>query len=209
MMKIIRSTIVSLLTALITVVIIFGSYSLFAQTPESKVILGVVESAYHDDMNDFFNGKLEKLVDLLDDPNAKFYESENFLAPKKSEDCGEENLSTYCLSIEALDKYLAYVDKLNGMRSSLDFESTDSAQLLLQNLSSRNVKINQEIENAKKVLEATLAAYNEFRLAYPMHKEYEKIINNLVKYKIALEDIRRQVREFPLRFIDATSADCE
>lgn len=205
-MKIIKNIFISLFTAIITLGIIYGGYTIYAQSSFTGL-----QNSYHISMNSFFNTKFADMADILDDSDTPFYENENFNAPENSEDCGDDNIGTYCVSIKALDLYLEYVRSLNALKGSIDDVKSDatSMDMMLQIMSNRNMDIDQEILNAKIVLEATISAYNEFKLAYPMHEQYQKVISNLAQYQIALQKIRRQVREFPLRFIDATSSQCE
>ncbi|NIA02276.1 MAG: hypothetical protein GWP15_02750, partial [Nitrospirae bacterium] len=72
----------------------------------------------------------------------------------------------------------------------------------------RGDEIDKDAKDSKIVLEAAVNVYKEFQSAYPMHKKYKEIINNLTKYKIALGKIRKQTDTFPLRFVDATSDQC-
>ncbi|MBI4231647.1 hypothetical protein HY605_00320 [Candidatus Peregrinibacteria bacterium] len=66
----------------------------------------------------------------------------------------------------------------------------------------------EEEGKAMQSMKATVGAYNEYRLAYPMHKKYEEVIDNLIEYKDATEDIKQEVMQFPGKFIDATTSQC-
>lgn len=225
-MKFYKKISVTFLSAALTMLLIYGGYNvIYAEDgtggteedgtesfEDSSMKFDDIKRLYHISMNGFFNEKLGKLVDLLDDEEKDPLNDPNFKAPEKVEDCGKDNVSTYCVAYEALDRYMRYIETLAEVRNNV-FEITEGDQVLTANLlatltANRNKRIDEEIDNAKMVMEATLDAYNEFRLAYPMHREYKKIINNLVKYRRELELIKRQARQFPLRFVDATTADC-
>lgn len=209
--------------------LIYGSYTIYAaggktkpNFRDAKDFYGAFD-AYHMEMNDYFNGKIEKLNLLVKDNG--FYQNpekkKNFLPPANIIDkddvstilskCGEDNVSTYCVSIGALDKYVSYLRKLDELKDSLDFSGGDSVSKgeLIASLGQNKQKFNAEAQEAKKVMEGTVQAYNEFRLAYPMHRKYEEIITQLVKYKLALKDIRKRAAQFPQKFIDASTSQCE
>jgi hypothetical protein len=68
--------------------------------------------------------------------------------------------------------------------------------------------ITREKVAAKEALDQTLSAYNELRVAWPMHKEYMTIYASLLKYRDKLVEVRHQVESFPSKFIDATTTKC-
>lgn len=68
--------------------------------------------------------------------------------------------------------------------------------------------IDRELDMANLGLDKSLAAYNEFNIAYPLHIEYKAMIENLEKYRNALAKIRTQVTEFPSRFVNASTTAC-
>lgn len=229
-MKLFKNISVTFFTALITVMFIYGGYTIYAAGDEkvkadfryAKDFYGAFD-AYHMEMNDYFNSKIEKLNLLVEDNG--FYQNpekkKNFLPPANIIDkdnvgailskCGEDNVSTYCVSIGALDKYTGYLRKLDELKNSLDFSGGDSVSKneLIASLSQNKQQFNAEVFEARKVMEGTAQAYNEFRLSYPMHRKYEEIITQLVKYKLALKDIRKRVAQFPQKFIDATTSQCK
>lgn len=228
-MKLYKNILITFLTAIIAIAVLYGGYTIYAEDGYTFKIQGLsfreVFDAYHGGMNDYFNGKISKLNTLLDKP--EFYLEDDFIVPDIdpvnddfaaiSEKC-KENVSTYCVAIGALDRYIEYVKVLNNLLGTLaNEESEDSAFMsgvknigaLLETTEERNKKINAEFSEAKEVLEAAIAAYNEYRLAYPLHKRYEQIIKDLIKYKLALKAIRREATFFPIKFIDATSSQCE
>ncbi|MFC1615502.1 hypothetical protein ACFL21_00020 [Patescibacteria group bacterium] len=219
-MKILKQLIIGLVSAIFTSVVILGAYTIYAEDTydfEATVFDGLltVKAAYHTEMNDYFNDKIEKLVEILEED--KFYNNENFIAPQGvnldnyQELCVEENVSSYCVAMGALDRYVAYTTTLSGITGyliSFDYEQTGTKYDLLSQSEYFNEDITIELEESKRVMEGTVAAYNEFRLAYPMHIKFEDIINSLMKYRIALKDIRKQVKKFPTKFVDATSVTC-
>ncbi|MBL4694684.1 hypothetical protein JKY72_04920 [Candidatus Gracilibacteria bacterium] len=162
-------------------------------------------------MNELFNQRIEKLVEILDKKN--YWEDPNFLAPERAEDCGEDNVSTYCLSNDALHGLMDFLEDMNLRKGefaeSFWISSNNRSIDVLAATALKNIQIDKEMADAERTLDAALAVYNEFSLAYVMHERYEDIIKNLVKYKLALEDVRKEVQEFPGRFIDATSEICE
>ncbi len=176
-----------------------------------------VKSLYHDEMNEFFNKKLEVLLGLLKKEN--FEKEQNFQVPGNvdvenyKELCNADNVSTYCVSMQALDIYVGYTKVLDRVKSYLPFElpggDNGVISTVFKESGKRDAAIAAEVVNARKVMEATIGAYNEFRLAYPMHKKYQQIIKDLVKYKQKIKHIRSEVIEFPIKFVDATSTACK
>ncbi len=240
-MNILKNIFIGLFSALLTAMFLLMGFSFLASAEESEneepdrdyysfesVSLGYyfIKEEYHADMNDYFNTRLEKLTDLLDDPKM-------FTNPEKrklidpppdvnagnykekcefDEEKGPKNLSTFCTAMGALDIYINYVRQLDEQKGKLPVMDFAAAVITVNevfNLKEQQDKdIVQEVAKAELVLNSTLNAYNEFRLAYPMHKKYEKIIIDLTKYKLALKKIRLQVDTFPNKFIDATSTVC-
>lgn len=224
MKKLLKNILVTFLSTIVTIVMVYGGYTIYAQedyTFEDAGFFDLTMSLYHAGMNSYFNERMAKLVDFLEDDEINPFEDEKFKAPESYEDCDEDNVSSFCVAVFALDIYIAYVEKLESLKSIVetrteeqleasgeDYLIFENSALLFGYTSEKNQKIDEEIVDAKMVMEATVAAYNEFRLAYPLHKEYHKTITNLAFYQRYLTKVYRQAREFPLRFIDSTSSQC-
>jgi hypothetical protein len=217
-MKIFKNILITFLSAFVTIVLVYGGYNIYASADDSNGFdedFTALSYEYHNDMNDFFNEKIEYLVEILEEED--FFENEDFIVPEGVdsknyvEKCGETNVSTYCVAIEALDIYIGYLEDLNVVKGSLSTVEIDLPTVsdMVEEISVRDEGIESEVSDAKTVMFAAVAAYDEFKTAYPMHKKYKEIIENLVKYKIAVKKIANQTVEFPLRFIDATSSTCE
>lgn len=232
-MKTYKSIFVTFFSAIITVFLVYGGYTIYAEDDFYSIfdegysfrLDGISFSSafdrYHDTMNKMFNVKLAKMYGILEDPD--FYKKhKDLLYPpldidqKKDnlqtiiEKCGE-NVSTYCVSMLGTDMYLQYLQKMTDLRPTL--EQVDEAILPVQHLiavtAERNERMDQEVERARQALEGTLAVYNEYRLAYPLHKKYEQIIKDLIKYKLALKDLRLETAQFPGKYVDTTSDQCK
>lgn len=171
-----------------------------------------VKILYHEQMNDYFNKKIGAFVDTeLDDP-AQF-------PPTDGGICTEENVSTYCVSMGALDRYVAYMKTLNGVSSTVlslskDIPMTPGAPTnlltsILSAATSTDDLIKKERNDSLSTMEATINAYNEFRMAYPMHLKYKEIISDLYKYRDLLSDFRSKVSSFPAEFSSVTSDSCK
>ena len=148
----------------------------------------------------------------------------------------ENNYSTFCVAVTFLKDptigHLSYRNALNCRKIMLfdtrqeveDFRSysdamvlgeeneeatarTYQAQVILEN-SSRIQGIETELRASKLALDQTLSAYNELRTAWPMHKQYVTVYENLLKYRDKLVEIRHQVEEYPSKFIDVTTTSC-
>ncbi len=92
-----------------------------------------------------------------------------------------------------------------------DYESTVSASLLTQRAvqaSTRLKVIDMELSASKETLDQTLSAYDALRTAWPMHQKYMAIYQSLLKYRDKMSEIRHQTDQFPSKFIDATTTQC-
>ncbi|MFH1533656.1 MAG: hypothetical protein ABID64_01885 [Nitrospirota bacterium] len=222
----IKHLVISFVAAIVTIFAVYGGYSIYAADTsadynkfyEFKNVNNsdgfiFLKSQYHSDMNDYFNFKFAQLTELVD-KEVKFYDHKDFKAPESDtnllENC-KTNVSTYCVAIGATDLYIAYLEKLNAMKGTMPTtvtSSSSSIKLVVDLVATRGDEIDKDAKDAKIVLEAAVNVYKEFQSAYPMHKKYKEIIDNLTKYKIALGKIREQTDTFPLRFVDATSDQC-
>ncbi len=188
-----------------------------------SVGLGSIKMIYHMYMNAYFAGKFQQLHDILEsgrdyhDPNVvpEFHPPQKDFNPSLEsvddlvEKCGEENVSTVCVSMRATQIYMDYVEHLQGLEDFFTVGLNDDFTTLINDLSGRAEQINEELEEAKFVMEATLAAYNEFRLAFPMHQKYQEIYKELVVYKNELEAITAEAAKFPGKFVDVSSDQCK
>lgn len=221
-----KHILVTLITSVITAVLAYSGYTLYAATYEFQnngVDFDATFGAYHGEMNDYFNGKLEQLVKIVNDNPDTFTDNKFFKVPPDIDvvkdsletvltKCGKENVSGYCVSMGALSRYMNYAKKLEVIGNSLppitNSGSTTTMELL-NRANSQKEKVLVEATQARQVMEATVQTYNEFMGAFPMHKKYEVIIQNLIKYKLSLKTIKNQVMRFPGKFIDSSSSQCE
>lgn len=230
-MKFLKKIPITLLTAFITMMLVYGGYTIYAEKKYDfeNAIDARVMTAYHDEMNKLFNGKLSSAVKILKNPEgvnspllkspctaSEFKEKGGIDKCEKKCMDNPENASTYCVSVQAMDRYMRYIALLNSIQGSVNFESlgwtelriTPITETLYKEVLNRNTAIDTDIETSRRVMEATLAAYDEFLTAYPIHMRYKTIIGNLIKYKNKLRDIRTEVIKFPSTFIDTTSTKC-
>lgn len=197
--------------SLLVLVVMVATSATFSVFASSEKVLSSADgkiNAYHEKMNNLFNEKIEKLGEILDEEN--FFMNPDFKGPKDPNKCDENNVSTYCVSVEATKIYIDFINQMEATKNELPLDSGATTSMELLNAkAARDEKINIELESAKQVLDATLSAYNEYRLAYPLHKKYVTLINNLTKYRSGLESTTRQVSKFPGKFIDSTSTQCK
>lgn len=171
-----------------------------------------VRTQYHADMNDLFNENIAIFVDTM--KKSTLEQSRNILEPPQSDDVcfakDKPNVSTYCVALKGTKKFIQYQKALNKRRGKVnDIETTQRSQAgIVDNVIMNASVMDDEAETARKALDTALQAYNEFRLAYPLHTEYQRLIPTLQKYRDALNVIRDKVETFPPKFIDATSSQC-
>lgn len=213
--------------ALATYFALYSGYALFA-SDESYTFekpgmgYGLVKYTYHFGMSMYFNEKIEKMLKMdLDDPNQ---------LPPEGDECPKDNVSTYCVAIGGLDRYVKYVDTLDRVKSFFDplnmkveelleFEPTLLKYLTLGTTGLGDISVSQvlglsallsdaiekEKDSAYAVMDMTISAYNELRLAYPMHKKYLHLIDLLYKYRNQVRSVRRESMKLPTKYTDATS----
>lgn len=186
---------------------------------------------YHKTINDKFNAYIKLM--LAAGPGTP-----DGLPPATPEECTESNYSTFCVGRDLLSNptygYMAYHKALscskysffetakekNAWDTYMEATSTASQSQDVQEaesnyqgarvlmISARLEAITREIESSKRALDQTLAAYNELRTAWPLHKKYMEIYKSLVTYRDKISEIRHQAEEFPSKFIDATTTKC-
>jgi hypothetical protein len=148
--------------------------------------------------------------------------------------CPPENFSTYCVAQTLYNDPAIGYKTLRDIMTCRKYEMFETAKdgdlyfsgkwLMSKDASQEVNKIYQEqkaitvgvkmqvIEDkllqAKKAMDQTLAAYDQLRIAWEMHKTYIQIYKKLIKYRDLLKQIRRAVEIFPAKFIDASSTKC-
>lgn len=159
--------------------------------------------SYHTEMNDFFNKKIKALTD-----------KEGTLTPADGKNC-KDNVTTYCVAKEATDMFFAYKEELLAEKSNLQEEIKKAQasgdvfqQRLIQYNSQKSSGIDEELISAEKTLNMTIEAYNELQIAYPLHVQYQEMINNLETYRYQLDSIEGLTKNFPKVFVNATTTSC-
>lgn len=209
---------------------LYGSYTIYAvervDLYNPDLSYWEVFDLYHGQMNDLFNERLEEMVVLLDsddyfrNPEKKarltippeidrVNDSLATIVAKCQANEEAVNVSSYCVSMEALQYYQDYLKRLELMKGELTAEPDSNVDSLLLEVADKNSAAELEADRAKDVLTATMSAYEEFANAYPMHQKYREVMTSLLKYKLALKDVRKEVQFFPTKFVDATSSYCQ
>jgi len=158
--------------------------------------------AYHSKMNDLMNSKIEILVSGT--PNDSQMNSDGV--------CSSENVSTYCLAEEMVDEYIEFRAGLED-HAIYATDAGDTDTMVLSTVSTkakaRGQLITLEQENAIKIMDMALAAYNELQIALPLHNSYKQTIEDLENYNSALGEFRTEVTEWENDFIDVSTTDCK
>lgn len=173
---------------------------------------------YHTNMNKMFNRYIDKLLDEELDREAT--------APPQNGDCTEDNVSTYCLSMEAVDEYQAFIEGLKTHEGFYndkieDTEAADAetegyletldviyAESAFDEYAQRISLVDSQRDIALQVMDTALATYNELQVFYALHVEYEGMIEALEAYRDGLADVRKQVEKYPIKFTDRSTTDC-
>ncbi len=158
---------------------------------------------YHLKANDIVN---EYVSDLVNEENV------DVTYPSKKKGCTEDNRSTYCLSQALSDELFLLELSLAGRTNELDeleFTETTTLNEALDAAGSQQNTIGDELENARKTLDAVLVAYNEAQQVYPIHEELMSFFEELEKYTNGLAEVRSSVEVLPARFHNASTIECQ
>lgn len=160
--------------------------------------------AYHGEMNELFNKNVEALV-----------EGTGSLEMPENDNC-DNNISTYCVAKTAADMLFTYKEELLIEKSSLDEEVKQAQadgdtffQVIFEANREKAQNIDNELITAEKVLNLALSAYNEMQVAYPLHRQYLDMIDNLEVYRANLEGIENYTKSYPNLFVNATTTQCQ
>lgn len=181
---------------------------------------------YHEDMNEAFNRYIKMmLAEQAKNPNdvngKPLANSQACLDPANA-----KNYSTYCVAVNLLERYDNFRTALEGKRN-LIFETeqqksgtqksaekalSSAAELTLiptiDRVISRNITTDEQINIAKKTLDQTLSAYDQLRLAWPLHQKYVQIYKDLETFRDNLVKVRQQTDVYPAKFVDVTTSKC-
>lgn len=166
-------------------------------------------TAYHTRMNELFNDKIDLLINN--------YDKAVDTVPEISQECEENNVSTYCLSELAVKEFFSFREAMIARKQEFEVPSKIEGEIKqdqlitdLANLQTgKDELISTEIDVAYETMDSALKAYNELHRAYPLHKKYKEIIKELEKYRDMLTEIRHQIEFFPNKFIDASTTQCK
>jgi len=106
-----------------------------------------------------------------------------------------------------------YVDAMVCLGGVCDQAQKDKAQVSYQTQKALEVSAdltfaNEEIRFSKNALDQMLSAYDQLRVAWPIHAKYVEIYADLEKYRDKIVDIRHQTDVFPKKFVDLTTTAC-
>jgi hypothetical protein len=123
----------------------------------------------------------------------------------------DKNVTTFCLAMESSTLYIKFKDALLAKWDDIPIEEDADMDLTdaFKAMQMQRTFINSEIDVSKKTLDSALAAYNELRWSFALHKEYKKIIKDLLKYRDKLADVRKYVEQYPDKFHDASTPYCK
>lgn len=162
---------------------------------------------FHLQVNETVNDFLEVLIGE-EEPNVEYVAT--------SEDCDESNVSTFCLAIVLNEELLAFEkgmlihkERFREITENAEEDERKTLKEAIKSQASRTLLADSEIEAARKAIDLALAVYNETQIAYPVHKELVRMINNLEEYRDNLAEIRDTIELYPSRFNDATTIKCK
>lgn len=183
---------------------------------------------YHQSMNELFNKRIAKIMQLANSENEENrknlvnlltppqMEKDSAGLPTKRKPCsaGEgvlHNLSTYCLSLEAVEEYFHFREAMLSAREVAKQKAAsdvrDSKKSLLGYGKLLN-RIDREMDIGRQTLDQALAAYNELQMAFPLHLKYREVIGALEKYRDQISLVRKEVDHYPSAFLDVSTTAC-
>ena len=157
-------------------------------------------------MNNYFNYKIELVQkkDIVEQLTAQMTE-------KAKINCQTESISTFCVAdsgSKALDAFIKILQTYqSGDNETQEDSSSIQSRIFLLAGEDQN-KISLEMNNAINAFELSLDLYDQYLRSYQLHKEYEKIIKSLEKYKKNLEIIRKASDFLPSEFLNVTTDKC-
>lgn len=158
---------------------------------------------FHLQVNEITNDFLEILTEE-EEPNVNY--------PASEEECGETNVSTFCLASLLNEELTAFEIGLlvhkERFREKEDI-GTITLKDAIKQQQVRGSLIESEIVSAVKAVDLTLAVYNEAQLAYPIHREFVRLVSNLEDYRTNLAKIRDSIEIYPSKFNDVLTIQCK
>lgn len=188
----------------------------FATNPYDKPLQGLQAALalYHKNIDALFNARMKLLMGGKGDQTVYMTTDDSGTEVPDATQCTDQNVTTFCLSMAALDQFedfeVAMATRAKRFWNEEDAENLTSTTItdiaLTQALRAR--AITDEMTVAEIALDRALAAYNELRIAYPIHQQYEQVIIDLTKYRDALAGVRDEIEIYPSKLLDATTPSC-
>lgn len=120
-------------------------------------------------------------------------------SPELKSNLGQQILKAFTSASSSSITAQEITDALNG---------TMSIEKTVAKTADRLDFVAKETGRAKQALDQTLAAYGQVRMAWQIHVKYLNVFSSLVIYRDKLVDIRKQIENFPGKFVDATTTRC-
>lgn len=146
------------------------------------------------------------------------------------------NISTACLAVRLTEEYIPFAYRMEEWKKEISDLVNVSTEMPLCDVAGKEIDpeehpeimdvyqhrydtaiaqarlrsemIDRELENAKKAMDLTLAAYNELQMALPLHMRYMRIVRELEKFRDSLGDLRSVVEAYPSIFPNASTTKC-
>lgn len=212
-----RTKIISIVSAIILASLIVVNVS--AQANGYKRYESVPEkmAQYHIKVNEIINFQTTSLIDYFDTYDSITDSTlTTFLSPDESEKeelClqeSEPNLSASCLfykiNLEYQDLREALGDSSFDIPASLsDVRGLDAQS---QGAEAQESFVFEELNNSRELMDQSVQFYRQLLFAYPIHKQYEKTIDELKEYNSNLKKFRNQIEKYPNKFHNASTVEC-
>lgn len=187
-----------------------GNYKRYDSVPE-KI------ANYHINVNQIINEQTAALIAFFDENDDITPETQQvFLSPEddqKEELCFDEenpNLSASCLFYKINEEYLALRESLKDVSLKIPSSLSSVRDLDSQSkgLEAQENFVFEELDNSRKLMDQSVQFYRQLLFAYPIHKQYEKTIEELREYNSNLKKFRNQIEKYPNKFHNASTVEC-
>lgn len=212
-----RSKIISIVSAIVIANFIVATasanrsnYNRFDSVPEKF-------ANYHININQIIDSQTSALIAYFDENESITPDTQAvFLSPEEDQKetlCMREedpNLSASCLFYKINSEYQALRASLNGVSLNIPSNLSDVRDIesQTQGVEAQESFVFEELNNSRELMDQSVQFYRQLLFAYPIHKQYEKTIDELKEYNSNLKKFRNQIEKYPNKFHNASTVEC-
>lgn len=187
-----------------------GNYKRYDSVPE-KI------AHYHINVNNIINAQTSALITYFDENEGITEDTQEvFLSPEQSQKeelCSREdnpNLSASCLFYKVNSEYQALRNSLGDVSFTIPSNLSEVRDLSAQSqgVEAEESFMIEELSNSRELMDQSVQFYRQLLFAYPIHKQYQKTIEQLEVYNSNLKQFRNQIEKYPNKFHNASTVEC-